>query len=466
MQIKLHNLGPLSDAVFELGDLTMICGMNNTGKTYATYAFYGFLEYWSDTYAPSIPSSLFESLYQNGKAIVDLEDYARRWREELDRASREYSETLNDVFASRKERFDGSSFHATLEAIPDSRFTFPEAVVRSRTRNIFEIRQVGVGHLEVSLLVDGTNNELIPPKSFIEHRIADAIKIAVYGDLIPRCYIASTERTGAAIFRKALEKARVFLNSDTDVEVPASYREWRLLQDFKYGYALPVQRNIEFNWRLDEITKRDSFLVTEGKALLRDFSDLLGGTYHIVNDEPYFVPSGSVDTRLTMDESSSAVRSLLDVGLYLRHVARPGDLLMIDEPELNLHPENQRRIARLMASLVNLGIKVFITTHSDYIIKELNTLIMLHARQGNQRGFMQTHGYTESELIAASKIKVYATKPISRSLSPELVYRAAYTFESASVSDDIGIVLDSFDDTIDKMNYLQQEVLFGGDEGM
>jgi predicted ATPase len=44
---------------------------------------------------------------------------------------------------------------------------------------------------------------------------------------------------------------------------------------------------------------------------------------------------------------------------------------MVDEPELNLHPENQRRVARLFARLINLGIKVFITTHSDYIVKEL-----------------------------------------------------------------------------------------------
>ena len=51
---------------------------------------------------------------------------------------------------------------------------------------------------------------------------------------------------------------------------------------------------------------------------------------------------------------------------------------MVDEPELNLHPENQRRIAQLFARLVNLGIRVFVTTHSDYIVKELNTLIMLN----------------------------------------------------------------------------------------
>ena len=65
-----------------------------------------------------------------------------------------------------------------------------------------------------------------------------------------------------------------------------------------------------------------------------------------------------------MDESSSSVRSLLDIGFYLKHIAKKGDLLMIDEPELNLHPENQRRVARLIAKLVNYGIKIFVTTIS------------------------------------------------------------------------------------------------------
>ena len=75
-----------------------------------------------------------------------------------------------------------------------------------------------------------------------------------------------------------------------------------------------------------------------------------------------------------MEESSGAVRSLLEIGFYLRHVAQRGDLLMVDEPELNLHPENQRRVARLFVCLISLGIRVFITTHSDYIVKEFNTL--------------------------------------------------------------------------------------------
>ncbi|MEA1951032.1 MAG: AAA family ATPase, partial [Planctomycetota bacterium] len=43
MKIMLKNLGAIKQAEFELGDLTIICGKNNTGKTYVTYALYGFL---------------------------------------------------------------------------------------------------------------------------------------------------------------------------------------------------------------------------------------------------------------------------------------------------------------------------------------------------------------------------------------------------------------------------------------
>jgi AAA15 family ATPase/GTPase len=148
----------------------------------------------------------------------------------------------------------------------------------------------------------------------------------------------------------------------------------------------------------------DGFVINR---LLADFADIFGGEYTVSrNDELFYVPRGK-RVRLSMDESSSAVRSLLDIGFYLRHVAAPGDLLMVDEPELNLHPENQRCVARLFARLVNLGIKIFITTHSDYIIKELNTLIMLNRNQSHLRQIAQREGYKKEELLSPGKIKVY-----------------------------------------------------------
>ena len=100
-----------------------------------------------------------------------------------------------------------------------------------------------------------------------------------------------------------------------------------------------------------------------------------------------------------MDESSSGVRLLLDLGFYIRHVVNIGDLLVIEEPELNLHPEKQRKLARLLAKLVNHGIKIFITTHSDYIIREFNTLIMLHSKNERIKNIIQREEYNTEETL-------------------------------------------------------------------
>lgn len=54
--------------------------------------------------------------------------------------------------------------------------------------------------------------------------------------------------------------------------------------------------------------------------------------------------------------------------------AKVGDYLIIDEPELNLHPESQKYLAILLNDLVSKGLKIIISTHSDYLIRELINL--------------------------------------------------------------------------------------------
>lgn len=46
MKIQIDKLGVIDQATLEVGQLTVICGENNTGKTYVTYALYGFLRGW------------------------------------------------------------------------------------------------------------------------------------------------------------------------------------------------------------------------------------------------------------------------------------------------------------------------------------------------------------------------------------------------------------------------------------
>ena len=293
--------------------------------------------------------------------------------------------------------------------------------------------------------------------------ISDGIIEILFGRVLPRPFISSAERTGAAMFRKELDFAR---NRLLD-EVSRPDKEFDPMEFlFKYysDYPLPVKANADFIRGLEKIVKEDGFLAERHQEVLDEFADIIGGVCLVGdNDTIYFKPTNR-RVRLTMDESSSAVRSLLDIGFYLRHVAKPGDLLMVDEPELNLHPQNQRRMARLFARLVNLGIRVFATTHSDYILKELNTLIMLNRDKDYLKRIAAERGYQEEELLAPERIKVYiADKELIK--LPDSRRRSRHqTFVPAVVTHDRGIGARSFDDTIDQMNEIQDAIEWDGDE--
>ena len=48
--------------------------------------------------------------------------------------------------------------------------------------------------------------------------------------------------------------------------------------------------------------------------------------------------------------------------------SRPGDILIIENPESHIHPKGQSELARLLALAASNGVQVFIETHSDHIL--------------------------------------------------------------------------------------------------
>ena len=90
----------------------------------------------------------------------------------------------------------------------------------------------------------------------------------------------------------------------------------------------------------------------------------------------YYRPDGWADD-LPLMGSSSMVSEIAPVVLYLRYVAQPGDVLIIEEPESHLHPAMQVEFIRQLAAVVKAGIRVVLTTHSEWVLEELANLVRL-----------------------------------------------------------------------------------------
>lgn len=58
--------------------------------------------------------------------------------------------------------------------------------------------------------------------------------------------------------------------------------------------------------------------------------------------------------------------------------ARPGDCLIIENPEAHIHPKGQAELGRLLALCASCGVQIFVETHSDHIVNGIRVAVKKH----------------------------------------------------------------------------------------
>lgn len=127
----------------------------------------------------------------------------------------------------------------------------------------------------------------------------------------------------------------------------------------------------------DELTSETTYgtLLEQTSAWLRKFTPTV-----------FAVPRKSADGRMVElkyafgDRKSEALYRAENVGIGLS-IALPlivlllssqkGDVVLVENPESDLHPKGQSQLAELMARAVKAGVQIVVETHSDHIINGL-----------------------------------------------------------------------------------------------
>ena len=454
MKATFQNIGPIKEAELELGDLTIIAGQNNTGKTYLVYTLYGFLRVFHDAlllfllrdYGDDIPffskiEHIASQVVKIGKASIKFKEFEVLANSILQDSSALFSsEFISEVFSAPNDEFEKAEFSIEKE--------MKKVEMNNST---YKIRY---GDRETELSSSFKNETVTfeidnPENNKITRRVIALGLFQLFYKIIknnvPNCFILSAERFGVSLFYKELDfKKNRLVEELQKLSNEKGSDPYIIIEKESARYAQPIKDNIDFTRDLERIQKKKSYLP---KNSLYSVEKIMEGYYKTKSSEIRFISKKRGENRfdIPLHLASSSARGLSDLYFYLKHVVQQGQMLIIDEPESHLSPTNQVLMARLLAFCVNSGIKVLITTHSDYLIKELNNLIMLSSEFKGKGKFLTRNktSYTEDDYLKPESVKAYICE--KGTLTPCEV-------------DKTGIDMPVFDDAIDKINQISNEL--------
>jgi hypothetical protein len=456
MKLTVKNLGAVSQAEIDLDKrLLIFTGENNTGKTYLVYTVYQLYQFDSDIYGehPS-PLSAYERIivrpneeYQINllDLISDKSDYLTHFQEYISTAMRKQ---LVDFFSAPKGAFNNVFINFSIDRKDIKKQSILDIGVDISTSENETLSKDRNSPLAVfDSYFDQSDENYDELEMDITHFAADTVFSLLKDAIFHDSYIFPAEREGINLFNKEL----LLFRNRAFQKLISDKKQTNELVDFMRTrfdrYPQPIRHSLGQQNNYDVTKTKTSDYAHLAKELEDTF--LKGDIVLNTEGDVVFKPK-NMDSPLDIHLTSSTVKSLSSLIVYLRHTAKKGDSIIIDEPELNLHPDNQRKIARFFGRLINEGFKVLISTHSDYIVRELNNLIMLShgfsTKKEETQRLLKDYHYNENELIAADKVGVY-------------LFRVGQPVENVKV-EDTGFNIATIDEEIRKLNQSSQDIYF------
>ena len=417
---RFANLGPVKAASLTPGRLTVIAGRNNTGKTFIVHMLFGFLQGWRRwpgalevvlEHPQAFPdiSAAASSLLERGRAVIPLGDAAilkqrRLLAGELGRAFCERD--VSGVLGSRADRFKD----ATLSLEVDQRGSSPAP---SQAHIAFGDSTLAVGTVGSNAVISIDDARGDPDPMEMLGRTATAYCFFLLHDLLPSPVVLTADRVGISMFAEDLDfmKDRLVDLLVERVNNPAAQpsRPFLLVDENPGRYSVPVLENLDSTRGMSLLPRSRGPIDPGGFA--DDIKRMVGGYYSNAKKRIRFMSQKrgkrfNIPLRL----ASSSARAMSDLYFFTKYASAGNEFLIIDTPESHLDTENQVGLARVLAGLVREGLSLLITTHSPFLLKELNNLIMLHGGSLRKRDLARTLGYEYDDQLDPRLVRAYVAE--------------------------------------------------------
>ncbi|MFN3686761.1 AAA family ATPase [Salinarimonas sp.] len=393
--LEVEGFGRIAHARIEQAPLIVLVGKNNSGKSYMASLLWGLMNIPSSARAAARRTQALEWILADLQKVRTSRGSVHHAVSQSD--SEHISGSLNRIIedpAFIAEIFSDDQLVAKKIVVKIKRMAFKQIGISSSEYGDSYISFDGAPFLQGDKLSFSLGSGIESgEESHFAQMISDfvvhkALGLAGWPMLFRPIYLPAA-RTGILMSLKSLMSSLV--DNMRPLHNPQNIR-----------FTLPAVQFLQMMVMAEEDKRSESREIAEHlessvlAGRVRSKIDGLGGVAY---------KPRNTDRELPLFLSSSMVAELAPFLILLRSHFKMSAFI-IEEPEAHLHLSAQREMARALVKIVNLGIPVVITTHSDTFVQQINLLMHLHGHKRRDE-LMAKFGYEANETLDPEKARAY-----------------------------------------------------------
>ncbi|MBS5162901.1 MAG: AAA family ATPase [Haemophilus parainfluenzae] len=368
MRLNIQNFGIIESASVNINGLTVICGENDSGKSTIGKLLFAMIKA-SQKYEEELGEGVISQIFLNlsrisvlllqgdrDESLRNISIYFRRLDPDEILLTKDLSslysiidDNVSDLSLKNKIYEYISKIDILIQNTPNEKKAKENALKKALYSEFKNF-----SHKSSEIKLNDLNNDTIikfnSDKKGVSNIVFDKPMLLDDVTYIENPFI--------------LQFRRMFLNAITLLDESNTTRSWVRekvslhLKDLARKLSVLDPKTIEFS-------------ENKLQKLSNNISELIDGSFYYDEEQDDFILNRNGHVFSSMNIASGIKALGLFNSLLKGGFVNERSLLILDEPETNLHPKWQNEYAKLLCNLVKSNIKIIIATHSPYMISAL-----------------------------------------------------------------------------------------------
>lgn len=406
LQYNLENIGNIDKASITIKPLTIIAGENSTGKTFVTKSLYTILDSVYKNYFLDGLISKFKliersfeyfqiELSKPSKKDIEFKKYFEIYLEEVQffiieikESSFEEQEIISYKYMERFNRFENKIKSYFEDKLKTKKFFKYKELIDKILKYLLEFNDVVNNRLDIvsngissSLDIGFKKNfQITNLQNLINKNQSNNLKLSLNN--LGNIEIDNNQNIKFSLTSEGIEEVQsveniIFFDSPVYIKIRKALEKsknnfFSFIDNENEKYLKGYPQYLE---QLYKFIDKEYIDIADFNLISQEIQEIIKGKLEVTNSGDINYKDNNNNT-IPLSLTAMGISNIGLIDLLIRNnIINKGSFLIMDEPEVHLHPEWQVIMAQLLYKIAKNGANIIIATHSLDFLKAFENIL-------------------------------------------------------------------------------------------